>query len=106
MLLALALVGAARCCSRARRASRIDWVNPVFPRIDADDELPATRVDEISPEEILAAGDHEAMLEKRLDDEVRARLELEERFAQRERRAEGAARPPVPASSAGATSAI
>ncbi len=86
-LLGLAsLAGALFLLLRRRGREQINWESPVFPPIDRadDDELPAarvTRVDEISPAEILAAGDHEAMLEKRLDEEVRARLELEQRFA-------------------------
>ncbi len=77
------LIAAGVLLARRRRREPIDWLNPSFPpRADEDmDDLPATRVDEISPAEILAAGDQEAMLEKRLDEEVRARLELEQRFA-------------------------
>ncbi len=36
----------------------------------------------ISPEEIALSGDRVELLEKRLDDEVRARMQLEERLAQ------------------------
>ena len=77
-LLGLAMLAAAAVAFARRRSERSE--SSVFP-VDDDDLLPATRVDEISPAEILAAGDQEAMLEKRLDEEVRARLELEQRFA-------------------------
>ncbi|MEX2204893.1 MAG: hypothetical protein WEF50_01555 [Myxococcota bacterium] len=80
-LLGLALVIAAGVLLARRRAERVEPVVRAWTPPDEDDDLPATRVDEISPAEILAAGDHEAMLEKRLDEEVRARLELEQRFA-------------------------
>jgi hypothetical protein len=80
-LLGLALAIAAGVLLARRRAERDEPVGAWVPPDEDDDDLPATRVDEISPAEILAAGDPEAMLEKRLDEEVRARLELEQRFA-------------------------
>lgn len=79
-LAGLALLIAAAVVLMRRRAARDDDSFSVFPPEEAD-VLLAPRSDEISPDEILAAGDHDGLLEKRLDEEVRARLELEQRFA-------------------------
>ena len=79
-LAGLGLLIAAVVLFLRRRAGRDDEVFSVLPRDEAD-ALLATPSDEISPAELLAAGDHDGMLEKRLDEEVRARLELEQRFA-------------------------
>jgi hypothetical protein len=79
-LAGLAVLIAGAAVVMRRRAAREDDSFSVFPPEEAD-ALLATGSDEISPAEILAAGDHEGMLEKRLDEEVRARLELEQRFA-------------------------
>jgi len=79
-LLGLFLLIAAAVAFTRRHGARSEPRFSVFPQ-EEEDALAGTGVDEISPEEILAAGDHDGMLEKRLDDEVRARLELEQRFA-------------------------
>lgn len=81
-LLGLALLVAAGVMFARRRAARAEIPPSSDFSEEDDDEIFPTRVDEISPAEILAAGDHEALLEMRLDEEVRARLELEQRFAQ------------------------
>ena len=79
-LLGLFLLIAAAVAFTRQRAARSESRFSVFPQEEAD-VLAETNVDEISPAEILAAGDHDGLLEKRLDEEVRARLELEQRFA-------------------------
>jgi hypothetical protein len=81
VLAGVALLIAVVVAFMRRRSAREDEPFSVIPPEEAD-ELLAPRRDEISPAEILAAGDHEGMLEKRLDEELRARLELEQRFTQ------------------------
>ncbi|MBM4337590.1 MAG: hypothetical protein FJ108_17015 [Deltaproteobacteria bacterium] len=81
-LLALAfLIAAGVLLARRRAASAEPSVSALFAEEDEGRETFPSHADEISPAEILPVGDHEALLEKRLDEEVRARLELEQRFA-------------------------
>ena len=78
-LVGLALaIAAAVAFVRGRAARTEEEISEFRP----DDDLPsASRSDEITRAEILAAGDTEGLLAKRLDEEVRARFELEQRFA-------------------------
>ena len=79
-LLGLALaIGAATALLR-RRAARSEPSSSRFPP-EEEDALPARGTDDISPADVLAAAEHDGALAKRLDEEVRARLELEQRFA-------------------------
>ena len=52
------------------------------PLVTARDEPVPAGIDEIAPEEIYGSGERERALEQRLDQEVRARVALEERMAQ------------------------
>lgn len=81
-LLALVLlIAAGVLLARRRAASAEPSVAALFAEEDEGRESFPSHADEISPAEIVPVGDHEALLEKRLDEEVRARLELEQRFA-------------------------
>lgn len=81
-LLALVLLIAAGVLLARRRAvSAEPSVSALFAEEDEGRETFPSHGDEISPADIVPVGDHEALLEKRLDEEVRARLELEQRFA-------------------------
>ena len=81
-LLALVLLIAAGVLLARRRAvSAEPSVSALFAEEDEGREIHPSHADEISPADIVPVGDHEALLEKRLDEEVRARLELEQRFA-------------------------
>ncbi len=81
-LLALVLlIAAGVLLARRRAASAEPSVSALFAEEDEGRETFPSHADEISPAEIVPVGDHEALLEKRLDEEVRARLELEQRFA-------------------------
>ncbi len=80
-LLGLLLLIAAAVGFTRMRAARSESRFSEFPELDLEDAQVERDAAGISPAEILAAGDHDGMLEKRLDEEVRARLELEQRFA-------------------------
>ena len=75
------LIAAGVLLARRRPASAEPSVSALFAEEDFGRETFPSHADEISPAEIVPVGDHEALLEKRLDEEVRARLELEQRFA-------------------------
>jgi hypothetical protein len=75
----LALVAAIVLIMR-RSAAESDSPIVVFPP-EGNDDRDATDGDDIWPAQLLSASAHEAALEKRLDDETRARVELEQRFA-------------------------
>lgn len=80
----LLLVAAITWIVRRRAATREPPLVLFPPSEDAFNEadLPeAVPADDILPGEIVAASEHEAALEKRLDEEVRARVELEQRMA-------------------------
>jgi hypothetical protein len=85
-LLGLLLLVAAIVFIARRRAAASEPPIVIFPPTEdayaAEDDLPeAVPADDILPGEIVAASEHEAALEKRLDEEVRARVELEQRMA-------------------------
>jgi hypothetical protein len=79
-LLGLVLLIAATVVFTRPRAARSESRFSVFPHHE-EDAPAATGVDKISTAGMLAAGEHDGMLRKRLDEEVHARLELEQRFA-------------------------
>ncbi len=77
------LIGAVTAIAWSRRKRAVPSLSGFSPEEVAEEaELARARMDEITPAEILAVGDPEVLLERRVDDEVRARLDLEQRLVQ------------------------